>query len=45
MKDNYTMTGAKATLFTYTINIFHISKDVTVYQKGLNTKTNYFYAN
>ena len=43
MKDNYTMTGAKATLFTCTINIFHISKDVTVYQKGLNINTNNLY--
>ena len=44
MKDNCTMTGAKGAIFTSTINIFYISTDVTVYQKGLNTKIN-FYAN
>ena len=45
MKHNCTMIDATAALFTCTINIFHTFKDVTIYQKVLNTKTNNFYAN
>ena len=38
MKNNCTMTGAKAALLTCTMYTFHTFKDENVYHKILNTK-------